>query len=315
MKKWLLRTGLVVLVGMVLFVGVAFVRTQLARNASAQETQALSASAPLEIGQTSKFEVIPLYENAGEAGWQTGHGVSYLIRTDDTTILFDLGDNPSATSPSPLEQNLSKLGISLSDIDQIVMSHRHPDHIGGQTWWIKNTFSMDGASHPSLGDVPIYVPEPMTYPGSNPALVRTPTRLAADVATTGLITYAQPFPVWLAMPKGDEQALAVNVAGEGIVLVTGCGHMGLQNLLERAQVAFKAPVIGVVGGLHYGEANAAALQGDIEALKRLDPILVALSPHDSGPAALDAFAQAFPAAYRAIEVGTPITLAAAQAHR
>ncbi len=155
----------------------------------------------------------------------------------------------------------------------------------------------------------------MTYPGSNPVLVRTPTRLAAGAATTGLITYAQPFPIWLATPRGDEQALAVNVAGKGIVLVTGCGHTGLKSLLERAQVAFKAPVIGFVGGLHYGGADATALQADLEALKKLDPVLVALSPHDSGPAALDAFAQAFPAAYKTIEVGTPITLPAAQAHR
>ena len=110
------------------------------------------------------------------------------------------------------------------------------------------------------------------------------------------------------MPKGDEQALAIQVAGRGIVLVTGCGHMSLKTLLERAEVAFEAPVVGVVGGLHYGNADALALQPEIQMMQSLNPFVVALSPHDSGPAALDAFAQAFPGAYRRILVGTAIQI-------
>ena len=308
MKKWLARIALVALVGLILFVGIAVLRRTQAQNESHQEAQALSASAPLLFGETASLEIVPLYENAAQDGLQTGHGVSYLIRTDNATILFDLGYNPSAVSPSPLEQNMAHLGISLDDVDQIVISHRHPDHVGGQNWWIKNTFSLTGTSQPPLGDLPIAVPEAMSYPGSSPTLLELPTRLADGVATTGLITYAQPFPIWLAMPKGDEQALAVNVAGRGIVLITGCGHMGLKTLLERAEAAFDVPVAGVVGGLHYGSADAAALQGDIELVQELSPMIVALSPHDSGPAALDAFAQAFPSAYRPIEVGASIAV-------
>jgi 7,8-dihydropterin-6-yl-methyl-4-(beta-D-ribofuranosyl)aminobenzene 5'-phosphate synthase len=194
----------------------------------------------------------------------------------------------------------------MDEIDQIVISHRHLDHVGGQTWWAKNTFSVDGASQPPLGSRPVFVPEAMVYPGSSPVLAESPTRLANSVATTGLITYAQPFPIWLAMPKGDEQALAVNVAGQGIVLITGCGHMSLKGLLERAEAAFDVPVAGVIGGLHYGAADAAALAGDIQMLQVLNPVVVGLSPHDSGPAALAAFAQAFPAAYQPIRVGSSI---------
>jgi 7,8-dihydropterin-6-yl-methyl-4-(beta-D-ribofuranosyl)aminobenzene 5'-phosphate synthase len=210
---------------------------------------------------------------------------------------------------------MASLGISLDDPDLIVISHRHLDHVGGQNWWIQKTFSPAGASQPSLGDRPLYMPEPMTYPGSNPIVAGAPTRLADGVATTGLITYAQPFPIWLAMPKGDEQALAVNVAGQGIVLITGCGHMGLKTLLERAEAAFDVPVAGVVGGLHYGTADAAALQDEIQMVQALSPVIVALSPHDSGPAALNAFAEAFASAYQPIEVGARITIPETTAHK
>jgi metal-dependent hydrolase (beta-lactamase superfamily II) len=163
------------------------------------------------------------------------------------------------------------------------------------------------------GDVAIYIPEAMTCAGSSPAIAEAPSVLADGVATTGLITYAQTGTVWLATPKADDQALAVNVAERGIVLITGCGHMGLQALLERAQNAFDAPVVGVVGGLHYGRADAAAVQAPIQLMQKLDPVIVALSPHDGGPAALDAFAQAFSAAYRPIRVGEVITVSQAAA--
>jgi metal-dependent hydrolase (beta-lactamase superfamily II) len=84
--------------------------------------------------------------------------------------------------------------------------------------------------------------------------------------------------------------------------------MGLKTLLERAEAAFDVPVAGVVGGLHYCSANAAALQGEIQLVQELGPVIVALSPHDSGPAALNAFAEAFPSAYQPIEVGARFTV-------
>ncbi len=314
MRKWLLWLAGVALLGLIAFVTIAFVRLQLVQADLQQAEDAANNTAPLALGETKKLEILPLYEAAGGSDTETGHGVAYLIRTDRATILFDLGYNPDAASPSPLEQNMARLGISRSDLDLIVISHRHPDHVGGQNWWTNNTFSFDGAAQPSLGDLPIYVPEAMTYPGSRPTLATAPTRLAEGVSTTGLIRYAQPFPIWLVTPDGDEEALAVNVAGQGIVLITGCGHMGLERLLARAKTVFNLPVVGVVGGLHYGNADAATVQPEIQLLQGLNPMLVALSPHDSGPAVLDAFALAFPVAYQPIQVGAVIAMPQRTAH-
>ena len=50
------------------------------------------------------------------------------------------------------------------------------------------------------------------------------------VATTGAISFVYPFPAWpAAIPHGVEQSLIVNVKGSGLVVITGCGHMGLES--------------------------------------------------------------------------------------
>ncbi len=315
MKTWLVRIAISILIGLVLFVGFSFLRLQLATGEIRRDAQALTVTEPVEFGETSQLELLPIYEKASLGELQSGHGVSYLIRTDYATILFDLGNNTTSVSPSPLEHNMASLGISLDEIDLFVISHRHPDHVGGQIWWSKKTFSLNGVNQPSLGAMPVYIPEDMSYPGASLTLASDPMILAQGVATTGAITYAQPFPIWLNMPTGGEQALAVNLSGHGIVIITGCGHMGLETLLARAEAVFNSHIVGVIGGLHYGNADLAALQPEIQKVQALDPLIVALSPHDSGPAALDAFAQAFPESYQPIIAGQTILLGPVEAAR
>ena len=286
---------------------ITFVRKLLSMIKIRREVKVLSEVELLKIRETAKLEILPLFEAVSQNELQSGFGVSYLIRTDNATILFDVGNNPKSLSPSPLEQNMASLGISMDDIDLMVISHRHPDHVGGMKWWAKNTFSLTGASQPELGSLPIYVTEKLSYPGTEPIIAEMPTELADGVVTTGRFTYFEPFPLWQIVPNDSEQVLAVNVAGKGIVLIVGCGHMGLKPLLKRAKTIFDQPVIGVVGGLHYGKSNADKLQSEIQSLRECHPQLVALSPHDSGPAAVDVFAQAFPASSQTIRVGVPIS--------
>jgi 7,8-dihydropterin-6-yl-methyl-4-(beta-D-ribofuranosyl)aminobenzene 5'-phosphate synthase len=105
--------------------------------------------------------------------------------------------------------------------------------------------------------------------------------------------------------------LAVNVAGRGLALITGCGHPSLERIVARAEALFDRPVVGVIGGLHYEGMAAAELAPHIDFLAAREPAIVALSPHDSDALAIDAFRRAFPAAYRSLEVGQPIHFAAA----
>lgn len=264
----------------------------------------------LEIGVTKSLTILPLFENAVMRDTlQAGHGVSYLVKTDETTILLDMGNNREQISPSPVEHNMQQLGVTLDEVDLVVFTHNHGDHVGGSNWWLKGTFAL-GNTQANLTGKTVYVPEPLTYPGINPIVVDGPMKIAEGVATMGTISFVDVFPLSLFNPRRTEQTLAVNVDGFGVVLISGCGHTTLQKIVTRAEQLFDVPVAGVVGGLHYTDRDAAALQTEINFLREREPRLVALSPHDSGSVAQQTFHNAFPEAYHVVEVGQEIRLEA-----
>ena len=273
-----------------------------------QRVEAAAPLAPLALAATRHLEILPLVEaDTAVARVATEHGVAYLVRTDGATVLLDLGFNQAAVTPSTLRHNMDVLGVSLGEIDAFVISHPHPDHMGGINAWRRNTLAF-GKDPIELGGRPLYVPEPIGYPGAEPIVSDEPTVVAPAIATTGTIAFANPFPVGLLRPRAEEQALAVNVAGRGIVLVTGCGHPGLERMVARAQALFAEPIVGVVGGLHYEDASADALAPHLAFLRGLEPQLVALSPHDSSAAVIASVRAAFPGADRDVAVGAAIVL-------
>jgi 7,8-dihydropterin-6-yl-methyl-4-(beta-D-ribofuranosyl)aminobenzene 5'-phosphate synthase len=207
---------------------------------------------------------------------------------------------------------MQRLSVTLDDVQVLAISHNHPDHVGGVSWWRANTFSF-GNQQLDLSGKLVYVPEAMTYPGLSPIVADQPQRVAPGVATLGTIPFAEVWQVALFRARNAEQAMAVNVAGRGVVLITGCGHQTLPKLIARAQALFDEPIVGIVGGLHFEGASAQAMEPYIRQVGALGPQLVALSPHDSGDAARQAFRQAFPDAYQEIRIGQPIQVHASLA--
>jgi 7,8-dihydropterin-6-yl-methyl-4-(beta-D-ribofuranosyl)aminobenzene 5'-phosphate synthase len=296
--SFLVIVGLLV-IGLVFF---AARKVQADREISA-EWQSVPTVVP-QLAVTSRLEIIPLYEEASAGDpYVSGHGVSYLIRTDTVTILLDVGDNPGNLTTPPFAINMREFGVTWDEIDRVVVSHLHPDHVGGTEAWQNNTISFDELPG-GMGDRLVFVPAKVAYQGAIHATI--PTLPGPDVATTGVISYPEVFPLSLFEPKGNEQALVVHVAGQGLVLITGCGHPGLEKLVERAESLYSHKVIGVVGGLHFGEKSAQDVEPQIQFLQSRHVKLVALSPHDSGPQALEAFRGAFPHAYQEVQVGRAI---------
>jgi 7,8-dihydropterin-6-yl-methyl-4-(beta-D-ribofuranosyl)aminobenzene 5'-phosphate synthase len=281
------------------------VRQMIARAQVEREWQTDPASTP-GLETTTRLEIIPLYEEASaDENFDFGHGVSYLIRTDSATILMDLGNNPNEFARLPSLQNMQTLGIPWEEIDAIVISHPHPDHVGGVKAWQDKTVSF-GDFAGDLSQVPIYVPTPLTHSSVTLIPSLEPTLVSRDIATTGVIAYSEVFPISLFNAKGYEQGLVIHVAGQGLVMITGCGHPTMEKLVERAETLFGEQVVGVVGGLHYEKLSVEAVQPHIQFLEPRQPKLIALSPHDSSPKALEAFQSAFPEAYRFVQVGEAI---------
>jgi 7,8-dihydropterin-6-yl-methyl-4-(beta-D-ribofuranosyl)aminobenzene 5'-phosphate synthase len=285
----------------------------LRRNQVAKEIAAESASqgiSPIEnLGSTDSLEILPLVEEAAVGPqYMAEHGVSYLVKTGSALILFDLGfNNVEPNQHSPLAHNMVRLGIRLDDIDTVVISHWHPDHVGGTAVWKQRTLSV-GKEQPPLEGKRVCVPSPMNYHGITPVVSACPTKIAERVAVIGTLPFAEVMGDAGLPDRNFEQALAVNVAGRGVILIVGCGHPGVPKLVERAQAALGQPVVGVIGGLHLQGASEAVIQCDIDLLRSLDAQVVGLSPHDSDAAVIEQFRRAFPAAYQDVMVGQTIRL-------
>jgi 7,8-dihydropterin-6-yl-methyl-4-(beta-D-ribofuranosyl)aminobenzene 5'-phosphate synthase len=275
------------------------------------------------LGTTKTLEILPLVDwHADGNDLKHEAGVSYLIKTDESLILFDVGMNGKKEDPSPLLHNMKKLSVELDKIGVIVISHNHVDHVGGFKWSKETSFSLT-TNQADLGTKKVYTPIPMTYPGLKPVCADDPVIISKGVATTGTI------PRYLFFSgRTPEQALVINVEGKGIVLIVGCGHQTLTRLIKRARELSDAPIHGIVGGLHYAATDSRIkilgipiqklygtgkppwsfitmeeVNKDIEVLRNIKPGIVALSPHDSCDVSINAFRKAFPNAYRDIRVG------------
>jgi 7,8-dihydropterin-6-yl-methyl-4-(beta-D-ribofuranosyl)aminobenzene 5'-phosphate synthase len=305
------------------------VRFYLGRRRADRVWAAARYSKLKDVGTVKHLTILPLIdwyttndELAGEPG------VSYLVRADDTTILFDVGYNTRGEHPSPLLRNMAALGIEVTDVDMVVISHAHEDHVGGMSHMMRHTFALSGQPV-DLKGMPAYVPVPLSNPTAQVTVVDGPRVIAPGIASLGPIPRQLFFLGWT-----PEQSLAVNVEGKGIVLVIGCGHSTLQRIVDRAEMLFDEPIYGLIGGLHYPVTGARTVvlgipvqkiagtgklpwrpitrdevQQAIAYLQRRHPQLVALSPHDSCDWSIEAFRRAFGGAYQEVKVGEEITVA------
>lgn len=298
----------------------------------AEEEWETNSFEKLDIGCTSSLEIVPLIDwKTDQEDMEVEPGVSYLVKTDEMILLFDVGLNREGKHPSSLLNNMEQLGVSLKDIDAIVISHNHGDHVGGGEWTKNKTFSLT-KTQLDLGQIKVYTPVPMTYPGLEPHYSYDPTSIGKGITTIGVISNQ----LFLG-GRTPEQALAVNVENKGIVLIIGCGHQTIPKLLHRTEVLFSEPLYGLVGGLHlpveggpidlfgfhphqvfgtgkepWNPINKMELQENITLLQQYNLQLIALSPHDSSETSMKILRKNFPTTFREIKIGDPIRISSGQ---
>jgi 7,8-dihydropterin-6-yl-methyl-4-(beta-D-ribofuranosyl)aminobenzene 5'-phosphate synthase len=178
------------------------------------------------------MKITIVYDNClGKAGLRTGWGFSALIEIENSpSILFDTGADGAT-----LLHNMKRLDINPEHIGVIVISHAHDDHTGG-LWDI---LEMNNQAQ-------VYLPASMMAgsSGGRVTLVKQPMQISDDVFSTGEL-------------RGIEQSLAVKT-GMGIIVVVGCSHPGVSQIIDTASKFGK--VYGIIGGLH-GFRDFNRLQG------------------------------------------------------
>lgn len=175
-----------------------------------------------------------VYDNEKGGGLESGWGFSAYIEAHGKKILFDTGDSGAA-----LLGNMKKLSIDPRGLDIVFISHAHADHAGG----LENVLRLQSG-------LKLYLPPSASSIG---AAVRGmaqvvysdgPAEISKGIWTTGELA-------------NIEQSLVVSTA-KGNVVLCGCSHPGLENILDKAR-AF-GPVYGAIGGFH-GFAGYDALKG------------------------------------------------------
>ncbi len=331
-------TALYIIAGFLAIVVLLFLLTLVKLLAGRRKAAGELASASHEKfsnpGQVSQLSILPLIDYYAEnENLKTEAGVSYLVKADDYTILMDMGLNAVSSHPSPLLQNMDRLGASMDDLNAIFISHVHLDHVGGMKDQKNSTFS-PSAGNVAIPSVPVYAPEQVA-PSTRVQADRMDVHIASEPVeiTKGVYSMgAMPRFLYL-MGHTLEHVLAVRLKGRGLVLIIGCGHPAIERIVERAKMLFDDPIYAVIGGLHYpvhggritlGPINLQRLVGSdrvpwnglneedvfsaIEMLRKENPAVVSLSPHDSSDWTLERFKNAFGDRYTTIHVGRKILL-------
>ena len=264
-------------------------------------------------------------------------GFSALVRVavggQERTILFDTG-----VSPGGMAENMRRLGIDPGEIEVIVLSHGHWDHVTG----IEGLVRMLGRTRlPVMIHPEFWSRRRISFPGLEPAELPVTSRgaledmgfaiveerqpsflLDGSVLITGEVDRTTPFEAgfrghealregaWEADPLIlDDQALVVRVRDRGLVVLTGCGHAGIVNTVRYVRrLTGHAEIAAVVGGFHLsGPMFEPIIEPTVEALGELSPGLLAPA-HCTGWKAVHRLASHFPEAFVMPTVGTTITV-------
>src|SRR5450631_3489950 len=208
-------------------------------------TESTAAAAPVPA------RITVLYDAFGKDATMTKDwGYAALVEINGKRILFDTGDDPGI-----LAKNVKAKGVDITKLDFVVLSHRHSDHVGGFSYLltvnpkVKIYAPTDGLGGIFGSDIPSKFyrkdealpaekryyggtpPEIMklgtVFPGANIQLIDKTTELVPGITLIALVSDAP------GTKEMKELSLAINTP-DGIVLVVGCSHPGIESIVAEA---------------------------------------------------------------------------------
>jgi 7,8-dihydropterin-6-yl-methyl-4-(beta-D-ribofuranosyl)aminobenzene 5'-phosphate synthase len=245
---------------------------------------ASTAGAGDEPAVVSKLKITTLSTMLTEFRGVGEWGFAALVEADGHTVLFDTGARPDTVL-----RNAEELGIDLSTVETVILSHNHFDHTGGLVTLRRELKARNPSAlqttHVGEG---IFLPRRLDPEAMNrlPPIPRElivdvrdvregyeshggrfvvhdgPRELSPGVWVTGPIPRGHPEKNWTPLMRlerdgelvedtiPEDQALVVNTP-EGLIVVSGCGHAGIVNTLEHARsITRREPIHAVLGGFH-----------------------------------------------------------------
>lgn len=219
-------------------------------------------------------------------------GLSYFIEEGDTKILFDLGYSDIFI------KNACKMGINLLDIHYLVLSHGHLDHTWGLSYLIQRlepSVYQHAAKKISIVTHPLTLrpkfdeEEPIGFIHSETVLNKcfhvvlsaAPVWLSKKLVYLGQIERTNSFenktPLGVTTVDNiekkdyllDDSALAYK-SSKGIVIITGCSHSGICNIIDYAKkICGDDRVLDVIGGFHLLNPPEEQLDNTLRYFKKL----------------------------------------------
>jgi 7,8-dihydropterin-6-yl-methyl-4-(beta-D-ribofuranosyl)aminobenzene 5'-phosphate synthase len=283
-----------------------------------------SGYAAIDTRPAPAARVTILYDAfGGKGGLTRDWGFAALIEYGGKRILFDTGNNADVFA-----HNVRSLGVDLRRLDFVVISHRHGDHIAGLPYLLavnptvkiyapKENFGIFGGSIPGAffrrdttlparmryfdGHPPEQLQFGKAWRRANVQLVDSLTEVAPGIVVLSTVSHT---PGTLEL---REVSLALRTP-EGVVVVVGCSHPGIETILEAARPV-GAHVRLIVGGLHLVTTPDAEIDRVARALHDTWHVDAMAPGHCTGEPAFTALQRAFGKQYIYAGLGTVIPIA------
>lgn len=236
------------------------------------------------------------------------HGLSFYIEYGGRRYLFDCGASDMTI------YNAYRMGIYLRDLSAVFLSHSHYDHAGGYRDLADEDLAAEVLYTGPHFFEPKYAEDGIRYTDLSAGFDEDFLKEHRIVHRTveGLLEVAPGMWLLNGFPRAhafetiperfvrkteqgfvrddfpDEICLILRVR-DGLVVLVGCSHPGILNMLSLVREKFDLPIIGVFGGTHLMEADDERIGITLHELKEMGVRNIGLS-HCSGETALGAIA-------------------------
>jgi 7,8-dihydropterin-6-yl-methyl-4-(beta-D-ribofuranosyl)aminobenzene 5'-phosphate synthase len=238
--------------------------------------------------QGSDLTLSVVYDNNPyDTRLETRWGFSCYVKGPEKTILFDVGGEGSI-----LLSNMEKLKIDPKTVNALVLSHIHQDHIGGLSHFLRENHRVSVFMPQSL---PQSVKDKVRQASAKSVGVHKPMKICRHVYSTGeLGTFIR------------EESLIIKTS-RGLIVITGCAHPGIVNIVKKAKGLLSSEVYLVLGGFHLCWMNLSQVREIISGVKKEGVKRVAPC-HCSGDLARKQFRKAYGKDFILVGAGKTITI-------